>query len=72
MLDEIIRELTTENNDEQVASEGMLIWAKRIEAQRAHTPMLNNITDSHQFNKVKVAKKPKEDNVRHTPGTTSQ
>ena len=35
MLDEIIRELTTTNNDEQVTSEGMLIWAKRIEAQRA-------------------------------------
>ena len=32
MLDEIIRDLTVENNDEQVTSEGMLIWVKRIEA----------------------------------------
>ena len=28
MLDEIIRELTTKNNDEQVTSEGVLTWAK--------------------------------------------
>ena len=28
-LDEIIRELTTKNNDEQVTSEGVLTWAKR-------------------------------------------
>ena len=28
MLDEIIRELTATNNDEQVTSEGVLIWQK--------------------------------------------
>ena len=32
----------------------------------------NNITKSCQFDKEKVAKKPKEDNVRDTPGMTSQ
>ena len=62
MLDEIIRELTTENNDEQVTSKGMLIWVKRIEAQRAQAAVLNNITESHQFDKVTVTKKSKEDN----------
>ena len=33
MLGEIIKELTTKNNDEQTTSEGVLVWAKR-EAQR--------------------------------------
>ena len=53
MLDEIIRELTTKNNDEQVTSEGMLTWAKQIEAQTAKAAILNNIIESHQFDKIK-------------------
>ena len=72
MLDEIIRELTATNNDEQVTSEGMLILVKRIETQRAQATVLNTITESHQFNKVKVAKQMKEENIRCTPGTTGQ
>ena len=72
MLDEIIRELTTRNNHEQVTSEGMLIWARKIEAQRAQAAILNNITESHQFDKVKVTKKSKEDNIKLTPDTTGQ
>ena len=72
MFDKIIRELTATNNDEQVTSEGMLIWAKRIEVQRAQATVLNTITESQQFDKVKLAKKTKEDNVRCTPGMTVQ
>ena len=64
MLDEIIREITTKNNDEQVTSKGILIWVRRIEAQRAQAAVLNNITESHQFDKVKVTKKSKEDNIK--------
>ena len=60
MLDEIIRELTATNNDEQVTSEGVLIWAKRIEMQRAQATLLNTITESCQFDKVKGAKQTKE------------
>ena len=45
MLDEIIKELTAKNNDEQVTSEGVLIWAKRIEVQRAQAAILNNIME---------------------------
>ena len=72
MLDEIIRELTAKNNDEQVTTEGVLIWARRIEAQRAQATILNNITESCQFDKVKVAKKSKEDNIKLTPGKIGQ
>ena len=72
MLDEIIRELTAKNNDEQVTSKGMLIWAKRIEAQRAQAAILNNTTESHQFDKVIVTKKSKGENVKLTPGMIGQ
>ena len=63
MLDEIIRELTATNNDEQGTSEGMLIWAKRIEVQRAQDAVLNTIIESCQFDKVNVAKETKKDNI---------
>ena len=72
MLDEIIRELTAKNNDEQVTSEGVLPWAKRIEAQRAQAAVLNDITESHQFDKITVAQKSKESHMRHMPRMTGQ
>ena len=46
MLDKIIRELTTKNNDEQVTTEGVLTWAKRKEVQRVQAIVLNDITES--------------------------
>ena len=60
MLGEIIKELTTKNNDEQTTSEGVLVWVKRVEAQRAQATILNNITEIHQFNKVKIAQQTKD------------
>ena len=71
MSNEIIRELTAKINDEQVTSDGMLIWAKRIKVQRAQAVILSNITESHQFDKVKVTQRSKEDNVRCTSGKTN-
>ena len=35
MLDEVIRELTPKSTNEQMTSEDVLIWAKRVEVQRA-------------------------------------
>ena len=52
-----------------MTSKGVLIWARRIEGQAT---VLNNITESHQFDKVKVAKKSKEDNIKLAPGMTGQ
>ena len=71
MLDKIIRELTAKNNDEQVMSEGVLAWAKGVEVQRAQAAILNDITELHQFNKIKVAQKSKESHMRHMPSMTS-
>ena len=38
MLDEITRELTSKTNSEQMTSEDVLEWAKRVEAQRGRYP----------------------------------
>ena len=54
-LDEVIRELTTKNINEQMTSEDVLIWAKRVEVQRAQVAILNDIIESQKFDKVKVA-----------------
>ena len=50
MLDEVIRELTTKSSNDQMTSEDMLIWAKRVEAQRMQAAILSDITDSQRFN----------------------
>ena len=55
MLGKIIKELTIKSNDEQTTSEGVLAWAKWVEAQRAQAVILNDITETCQFNKVKIA-----------------
>ena len=54
MLGKIIKELTTKNNNEQTTSEGVLVWAKRVEAQRAQATILSDITETCQFDKVKI------------------
>ena len=49
MLEEIIKELTAANDDEQITSEGMLAWVKRVEAQRGQATVLSTITELRQF-----------------------
>ena len=50
MLDKVIRELTTKGSNYQTTSEDMLIWAKRVEAQRMQATIPSDITDSQRFN----------------------
>ena len=42
MLEEIIKELTATKNDVWIMSGGMLVWAKRVEAQRAQAAVLKH------------------------------
>ena len=56
MLEEIIKELTATNNDDHITSGGVLAWAKRVEVQRAQAEVLNMLTESRQFDKVKILK----------------
>ena len=72
MLEEIIKELTATNNDDHFMSGGVLAWAERVEAQKVQTAVLDTLTESRQFNKVKIAKRPKEDNARALVIQTSQ
>ena len=72
MLDEVIRELTAKNNDEQMTSKGVLAWAKRVEVQWVQATILNDITELNQFNKIKMAQKSKDSQVRHTISMTGQ
>ena len=44
MLEEIIKELTVTSNDDHTTSGGVLAWAKRVEAQRAQTAVLDKLT----------------------------
>ena len=49
MLEEVIRDLTTKGSNDQTISEDVLIWAKRLEAQRTQALILSDITDSQRF-----------------------
>ena len=43
------------------ASGGILAWSKRVEAQRAQAAVLNTLSESKQFDKIKISKKAKDD-----------
>ena len=67
MLGKIIKELTIKSNDEQTTSEGVLAWEKRLEAQRTQAVILNDITETYQFDKVLIAPQSEEgqDRIMH-------
>ena len=56
MLGEIVKELTKVHENEEITSEKVLSWAKRIKAQRAQSTIMNSLTESKEFDKLKVAK----------------
>ena len=56
-MDKVIRELTAKDNNEQTPSEDVLAWANRVEAQWAQAAILNDITESQKFDKIKMAQK---------------
>ena len=59
-------------NNDHIRSGGVLVWAKRLEAQRAHAVVLNTLTESRQFDKVKIYKKTKDDIARTPVSQTMQ
>ena len=71
MLDEVIRELTTKSNKKQTTSEDVLAWAKRVEVQQTQAAILNDITESHKFDKIKMSQKLKSSQNRETTHQTS-
>ena len=55
--------MATKNND-HITGGGMMAWAKRVEVQRTQTAVLNTLTESKQFDKIKISKKTKDDKAR--------
>ena len=72
MLEEIIKELTVTSSDDHITSGGVLAWAKRVEVQRVQAAVLNTLTESRQFDKIKISKRAKEDTARAVVGWTLQ
>ena len=63
MLEEIIKELTVTSNHDHIMSGSVPAWAKGVEVQRVQAAVLDTLTELRQFDKVKIAKRPKEDNA---------
>ena len=72
MLDEVIRELTAKSNSDQMTSEGILAWAKRVEVQWVQAAIWNDITELHDIDKIKMAQKAKDSQMRQTTCMTGQ
>ena len=56
MLVEIVKELTKICENDKITSENVLSWAKRVEAQRAPSTIMNSLTEVKEFDKLKVIK----------------
>ena len=72
MLEEIIKGLMATKSNDHITSGGMLAWAKRVEVQRAQVVVLNTLTESRQFDKIKISKKAKDDKARAPVNWTTQ
>ena len=72
MIDEIIRELTSRTGNVQVTSNNVLVWPKRVKAQRGQASVLNDITETRAFDKVKKETEPKYTQGREAQGATHQ
>ena len=51
-------------NDDCITSGGVLAWAKRVGAQRTQAAILKTLTESRQFDKIRLSKKVKENRAR--------
>ena len=56
MLAEITRELTKAEESTAVSSEKVLVWAKRVEAQRAQSTIITSHSETKEFGKIKTIK----------------
>ena len=52
MLGEIIWDLTKINKKTEITGENVLSWAKRVEAQRVQSAIINSLTEAKEFDKI--------------------
>ena len=57
MIAEIIRELTKAKESTPVTSEQVLVWAKRVKAQRTQSAIITNLSKTKKFDKIKKIKR---------------
>ena len=58
------KKLMATKNDDHITSGCVLACAKRVDAQRAQAAVLNTLTESKQFHKIKVSDKTKDNKAR--------
>ena len=66
MLAEIIREPTKILEKTEIMSKNVLCWAKRDEAQRAQSAIMNSLPEKKSFDKLKIAKNTYKDSHRRS------
>ena len=52
MIKEIIKELTKIEENNKMASEKVLVWARRVETQKAQSAILINLNEPKDFDKI--------------------
>ena len=53
MLAEIIWQLTKAEENKIMTSEQVLAWSKRVEAQRAQSAIINSLSETKDFDRIK-------------------
>ena len=48
----LIRELTKIEDNENITSEQVLVWAKRVEVQKAESAILENLQETKDFERI--------------------
>ena len=56
MLEDIIKELMTVRGDDQITSGNVPELVKRVEAQRAQTAVMSAVTETKEFDKIKLSR----------------
>ena len=64
MLSEIINELTKAEKNANVTSKQVLAWAKRVEAKRAKSAVINCLNEMKVFDKFQTARDEQKENGR--------
>ena len=70
MLGEIIWEVIEIHENTEITKENVLCLAKRIEAQRAQSAIMNSLTEAKEFDKLKIVKNTYKDSIRRSPTWT--
>ena len=64
MPGKIIWELTKIHENEEMTSNNVLSWVKRVKVQRVQSIIMNSLTEAKEFSKLKVVKNMHKDSPR--------